>query len=566
MLDNLNLSDLKKLNNFELEKLAEEIRKVIIETVSKKGGHLSSNLGMVELTIMMHKVFESPKDLFFFDVSHQTYAHKILTGRLKEFSTLGSLNGISGFSKASESVHDIYEMGHSSTSISAALGFLEAKKTYPNLFNDLICVIGDGSLTNGIAFEAINYLTTVNEKMIIIINDNSMCISEMVGAIHNNYHNLFTNLGFEYIDNVNGHSFEELEKALFTAKQNKVTTVLHVHTIKGKGYKFAEDDKIGIWHRVSPFNIKTGEFLLEENKINSLFGEKIAEHLIKNMDETIRVITPGMSVGCGIEKIKEVYPNNFIDTGIAEENTMIMAGAMAQAKLKPIVFTYSTFYERGFGEILHDITRTNQNVILCADRSGIVGADGDTHQGIFDIGFLGILPNLKLLAPANSTEACQMLDFVLKNNGPVLIRYPKVTNEIEYDIHFEYGSWQVLKESNKKVVIITYGPTVLEFNQNLKDKDITLVNASTIKDIDEKLINNFIKEEKELYIVEEVIKEGSLYNIICNKFINSNIKIHSISLENTYLEVGSVSELKGKYRLTINDVLSKIEGDDRLVN
>ena len=496
MLDNLNLSDLKKLNNFELEKLAEEIRKVIIETVSKKGGHLSSNLGMVELTIMMHKVFESPKDLFFFDVSHQTYAHKILTGRLKEFSTLGSLNGISGFSKTSESVHDIYEMGHSSTSISAALGFLEAKKTYPNLFNDLICVIGDGSLTNGIAFEAINYLTTVNEKMIIIINDNSMCISEMVGAIHNNYHNLFTNLGFEYIDNVNGHSFEELEKALFTAKQNKVTTVLHVHTIKGKGYKFAEDDKIGIWHRVSPFNIETGEFLLEENKINSLFGEKIAEHLIKNMDETIRVITPGMSVGCGIEKIKEVYPNNFIDTGIAEENTMIMAGAMAQAKLKPIVFTYSTFYERGFGEILHDITRTNQNVILCADRSGIVGADGDTHQGIFDIGFLGILPNLKVLAPANSTEACQMLDFALKNNGPVLIRYPKVTNEIEYDIHFEYGSWQVLKDSNKKVVIITYGPTVLDFNQDLKDKDITLVNASTIKDIDEKLINNFIKEEK----------------------------------------------------------------------
>ena len=565
MLDNLNLSDLKKLNNFELEKLAEEIRKVIIETVSKKGGHLSSNLGMVELTIMMHKVFESPKDLFFFDVSHQTYTHKILTGRLNEFSTLGTLNGISGFSKRSESVHDIYEMGHSSTSISAALGYLEAKKTYPDLFNDLVCVIGDGSLTSGIAFEAINYLTSINGKMIIVINDNTMCISQMVGEIHNNYKSLFTSLGFEYIENINGHSFEELEKALFTAKQNNVTTILHVKTIKGKGYKYAENDETGIWHRVCPFNIETGEFLDEKNIINSLFGEKIIDHIIENkMDNKIRVITPGMSVGCGIEKMRKEYPNNFIDTGIAEESAMIMAGSMAQANLKPIVFTYSTFYERGFGEILHDITRTNQNVVLCADRSGIVGSDGDTHQGIFDIGFLGMLPNMKVLAPANTNEACKMIDYALNNNGPVLIRYPKVVSEIEFDINFEYGKWNVLKECDSKNVIITYGPTVLDFYKEIDN--ITLVNASTIKDIDEKLISKFIGENKVLYIVEEVIKEGSLYSFICNRFINTNIKIHSISLENTYLEVGSVSELKGKYRLTINDVLSKIEGDDRLVN
>lgn len=565
MLDNLNLSDLKKLNNFELEKLAEEIRKVIIETVSKKGGHLSSNLGMVELTIMMHKVFESPKDLFFFDVSHQTYTHKILTGRLNEFSTLGTLNGISGFSKRSESVHDIYEMGHSSTSISAALGYLEAKKTYPDLFNDLVCVIGDGSLTSGIAFEAINYLTSINCKMIIVINDNTMCISQMVGEIHNNYKSLFTSLGFEYIENINGHSFEELEKALFTAKQNNVTTILHVKTIKGKGYKYAENDETGIWHRVCPFNIETGEFLDEKNIINSLFGEKIIDHIIENkMDNKIRVITPGMSVGCGIEKMRKEYPNNFIDTGIAEESAMIMAGSMAQANLKPIVFTYSTFYERGFGEILHDITRTNQNVVLCADRSGIVGSDGDTHQGIFDIGFLGMLPNMKVLAPANTNEACKMIDYALNNNGPVLIRYPKVVSEIEFDINFEYGKWNVLKECDSKNVIITYGPTVLDFYKEIDN--ITLVNASTIKDIDEKLISKFIGENKVLYIVEEVIKEGSLYSFICNRFINTNIKIHSISLENTYLEVGSVSELKGKYRLTINDVLSKIEGDDRLVN
>lgn len=565
MLDNLNLSDLKKLNNFELEKLAEEIRKVIIETVSKNGGHLSSNLGMVELIIMMHKVFESPKDLFFFDVSHQTYTHKILTGRLNEFSTLGTLNGISGFSKRSESVHDIYEMGHSSTSISAALGYLEAKKTYPDLFNDLVCVIGDGSLTNGIAFEAINYLTSINGKMIIVINDNTMCISQMVGEIHNNYKSLFTSLGFEYIENINGHSFEELEKALFTAKQNNVTTILHVRTIKGKGYKYAENDETGIWHRVCPFNIETGEFLDEKNIINSLFGEKIIDHIIENkMDNKIRVITPGMSVGCGIEKMRKEYPNNFIDTGIAEESAMIMAGSMAQANLKPIVFTYSTFYERGFGEILHDITRTNQNVVLCADRSGIVGSDGDTHQGIFDIGFLGMLPNMKVLAPANTNEACKMIDYALNNNGPVLIRYPKVVSEIEFDINFEYGKWNVLKECDSKNVIITYGPTVLDFYKEIDN--ITLVNASTIKDIDEKLISKFIGENKALYIVEEVIKEGSLYSFICNRFINTNIKIHSISLENTYLEVGSVSELKGKYRLTINDVLNKIEGDDRLVN
>ena len=256
-LKNLVLSDLKLMNNAELTLLADEIRKEILKTVSKNGGHLSANLGVVELTIMLHKVFNSPKDMILFDVSHQTYAHKLLTGRYDVFDSLGKLGGITGFSKRSESIHDIYEMGHSSTSLSAALGFMEAKKSNPDLFDNIITIIGDGSLPNGVALEALTYLSSLDDKIIIIINDNSMCISQNLDGLNKSYKEIFTTLGFEYIDNIDGHNFDDLEKSFNCAKLINKKIVLHVKTIKGKGYQHASEDKIGVWHRVPPFDIET---------------------------------------------------------------------------------------------------------------------------------------------------------------------------------------------------------------------------------------------------------------------------------------------------------------------
>lgn len=566
-LKNLVLSDLKLMSNEELTILADEIRKEILKTVSKNGGHLSANLGVVELTIMLHKVFNSPKDMFLFDVSHQIYTHKLLTGRVDEFESLGKLGGITGFSKRTESIHDVYEMGHSSTSISAAIGFMEAKKTNADLFNDIITVIGDGSLTNGVALEALTYLSSLNDKIIIIINDNSMCISQNIDGLNKSYKEFFTTLGFEYIGNIDGHSFDELEKNLNIAKKINKKIVLHVKTIKGKGYQLASDDKIGVWHRVPPFDIETGQFLTKDSEINSLFGEKMIDHIIKNhLNNALRVITPGMAQGCGIDKIAKEHPNLFIDVGIAEENAVIIAAALAQSNVLPIVFSYSTFFERAFGEILHDVTRVNQHVIFCVDRAGIVSGDGDTHQGIFDIGFFSLLPNMKILAPCCTNEATQMLDFAIKNDGPVVIRYPKISNEIEFETHFEYGKWEILKSFNKNdPVIITYGPTVLEIYQKIKSMDnIGLINASTIKDFDSELVDELIKNNNEIYLLEEVLKEGSLYSLLCNKYIGTNIKIHVMCLNNTYLEVGSVAELKEKYQLTIEDLLKEIERNDHL--
>ena len=566
-LKNLVLSDLKLMNNAELTLLADEIRKEILKTVSKNGGHLSANLGVVELTIMLHKVFNSPKDMILFDVSHQTYAHKLLTGRFDVFDSLGKLGGITGFSKRSESIHDIYEMGHSSTSLSAALGFMEAKKSNPDLFDNIITIIGDGSLPNGVALEALTYLSSLDDKIIIIINDNSMCISQNLDGLNKSYKEIFTTLGFEYIDNIDGHNFDDLEKSFNCAKLINKKIVLHVKTTKGKGYQHASEDKIGVWHRVPPFDIETGKFLIKDSEINSLYGEKIIDYLIKNhSNNQFRVITPGMAQGCGLEKIIKEYPDHFIDVGIAEESAVIMAASLAQSNLTPIIFSYSTFFERAFGEILHDVSRVNQHVVFCVDRAGIVGGDGDTHQGIFDIGYFSLLPNMKILAPCCTKEAEQMMDFAMKCEGPVVIRYPKVSNEISYNTHFKYGKWEIIKKFEKnEPVIISYGPTILEIYERIKNiNNLGLINASTIKDFDFELIDKLITNNNEIYLLEEVLKEGSLYSLLCNKYIGSNIKIHVMCLCDTYLEVGSVLELKEKYQLTIDDLIKKIERDGHL--
>ena len=379
MLEEINLIDLKKLNYEQLDSLAKEIREEIITVVSRNGGHLASNLGIVELTIALHMVFESPKDKIIFDVSHQSYAHKILTGRYKNFESLRKFKGISGFTRYDESIHDAFEAGHSSTAISAGLGYLEAKKEFPDQIGDVIAVVGDASIVNGLSFEALNYLGDhKDQKMIIILNDNEMGISKNVGSLAKSYNNirtkgkmrfirkitpikvkkalestfyeinLFNSLGFQYFEKIDGHNLKELVKYLTYAKNAKESVILHIMTKKGKGYLPAEKDELGSWHGVSPFDIKTGVQKNDSN--NTTYGHLLAEYLIdfatnNNNGRLLRVITPAMTLGSGLENFAKTCTKQFIDVGIAEENATVMAASMAHAGLLPIYFVMRPFYK-----------------------------------------------------------------------------------------------------------------------------------------------------------------------------------------------------------------------------
>ncbi len=597
LLENISLEQLKNMNYEQLDALALLIRKEIIQTVSKNGGHLASNLGVVELTIALHKVFDSPKDKLIFDVSHQTYTHKILTGRMKEFSTLRQFEGISGFTKYSESCHDVFEAGHSSTAISAGLGYLEAKRVFPDEIGEVVAIVGDASIANGLSFEALNYLGDhKNQKMIIIINDNAMGISKNVGALARSYNNIrtkgkfrhlrkiiplkikkalkstfydiniFNSLGFQYFEKIDGHNIKELVKYLTYAKNCKESVVLHIMTVKGKGYPFAENDKTGKWHGVVPFHIETG--MPVEKKEGKTYGTILANYLqeyIKTNEKgyLLRVITPAMALGSGLAEIAQSCPEHFIDVGLAEENATLMAASMAYAGLVPILFVYATFLQRSYDELLHDIGRTNQHVVLCIDRAGIVESDGDTHQGIFDIAYLSTIPHFKILSPSSASQAISMLKYAIEEcEGPVAIRYPKQyieedTTIYPYDLH-----WQIKNLSS--VNIITYGRLFSDVNAYLKENhvEVGLIEASSILPMDEQVLHTVIEESKKIIVYEEVIKEGSLGDKIL-QYVNEHklsANIQLISLHDTYLETGNRFELMKKYKIAIED-LRKAIGD-----
>ncbi len=577
-------SDLKTYSKEELTSLASEIRGKIIDTVSVNGGHLSSNLGVVELSIALHKVFDSPLDKIIFDVSHQTYAHKILTDRLDIFDSLRKYDGMSGFSKKDESIHDVFEAGHSSTSISAGLGFLEAKKTNPGSIGEVVCVIGDASISNGLAFEALNYLGShKEEKMIIIINDNNMSVSKNVGAIAKRYNNirikkslkllrkitpirikhalqyysyqtdLFTALGFKYFENIDGHDISELVKYLTFAKQSTKTIILHVKTTKGKGYKYSEEDKVGSWHAVEPFNKETG---IANNKYVS-FGNVMCDTLIdiakKDKDNLLRVISPAMFLGNGIAKFEQEFPEKSIDVGIAEENACVMASAMAQNGLKPVIFMYSTFLQRAYDELLHDIARSNTKVIFCIDHSGIVSGDGSTHQGIYDAAFIQTIPGFKIYQPYCDADAKAMLEYVYNyETSPVIIRYPKGVvphNDKVFDNTYNY---HILKEHSKNYVL-TYGPLV---NEALTLSNTGVIYAPVTTYIDNNLLKTLSNKGVTLYVWEEVIDTLSLGNKIINYCYknNINLSIKTLCLPDTYLDEGSVKEIRSKYHMDIIDL------------
>ena len=603
--------DLKKLKISHLKALAEEIRSYIIEVVSKNGGHLAPNLGVVELTLALHYVFDSPKDKIIWDVGHQCYTHKIITGRRDQFPTLRKYNGLAGFPKRSESPHDILDTGHSSTSISAALGLVTALRMKGEE-GKVIAVIGDGSITAGLAFEGLNNAGYRKEDLIVILNDNEMCISPSVGAlssfvskrltgnlarfikreIEKMAHKfpggesvisllkkgedifkmaitpgaLFTALNFEYIGPVDGHDLETLIEILENIKRMKGPILFHVITKKGKGYPYAEKDP-EIFHGVGPFEIKTGKILKSDEapSYTEVFGKTILR--LAEMEPKIVAITAAMRLGTGLKAFSEKYPDRFFDVGICEQHAVTFATGLALGGYIPICAIYSTFLQRAYDQIIHDVALNNVKVIFAIDRGGLVGEDGPTHHGSFDLSYLRLIPNLTIMAPKDENELQHMLYSALKYPGPVAIRYPRSAGEgVELDWKFKeipLGKAELIKDG-KDLTIIAIGNLVyqaLKAAEDLEKENISIavINARFIKPLDEDLILDFAKKTGKIITIEENTLIGGFGSAVCELLADRNIpvKIKRIGLPDKFIEHGDLKTLKRKYGLT-SETLKKI--------
>jgi len=580
-------SFLKDMKTKDLVLLAKDIREFLILEISKTGGHLSSNLGIVELTIALHKEFDCPKDKFVFDVGHQSYTHKILTGRAKDFDNLRQYNGLSGFPDIKESNYDAFSTGHASTSISAISGFLLDDDS-----NYAISIIGDGALAGGEAFEGLNYLgKQKTNKGIIILNDNNASIMENAGGCHElvkkirgrkfsqgikklgykilprflirfnrlinkgfkkliNKKNYFEYMGFNYIGVIDGNNFKSLFKALKIAKASKKPTVIHILTKNGKGYKFAEESKNGIYHGVSSFDVNKG---VENNNSKVLFSEIISDSIIKLKDKyDIKVIVPAMVNGSKMEKFNELFKGDLIDVGITEEHAITMATAASLNNKKIFLPIYSTFLQRAYDQIIHDASRHNTNIVIGVDRAGLNPNDGETHQGIYDIAYLKTIPNVEILAPSNEIEAISLLDYAFKKNNVVAIRYAKeyFTNYHNNQEIKEINGWIKVKEG-KDVAVISYGRILNKLKEVTKNLDVTLVNALFINPIDKDMLDSLIKDYKKLLVIEDVIDEGSLANSIMLYAYQNNIDINieKRNVNNTYAPTGSIEDLDKLYKL-----------------
>lgn len=565
-----NIDNLKKLNIKEKEELAEEIRDFIIKKVAKTGGHLASNLGTVELTIALHDVFEAPEDKIIWDVGHQTYTHKILTGRKDKFNTLRQLNGISGFVNPEESEYDCFNTGHSSTSISAALGMARARDIKREKYN-VIAVIGDGALTGGMALEALNDAGTSNTNLIIVLNDNEMSIEKNTGglarALAVSPSSMFENLGYTYLGPVDGNDIASLERTFKEAKKIKGPVIIHCKTIKGKGYSIAEKnpDK---YHSVPSFDINTGT-LVKEKDYSEVFGDKLIELAQKN--KNIVAITAAMATGTGLSKFKELYLDRFFNVEIAEQHALTMAAGMAKSGLTPVVAIYSSFLQRGYDQIIHDICMQNLHVVICVDRAGIVGNDGKTHQGLFDIAFLRLMPNITILAPKNFKELEDMMDYAINElNTPVAIRYPRGSEEIiEYK---EKSQPQRLKNQKaeilkhgKDVTIIASGKMVskaIKVAEKLNNIiECEVINVSFLKPLDEETIKQSIEKTKNVLTIEDGVLNGGLYTEIAElitKYSIQGVKVEGCAYKEGFVEQGTVDELERLNHLDVESIAAQI--------
>lgn len=608
LLENINTpEDIKHLSQDELNILCGELRQYILESVSKTGGHLASNLGVVELTVAMHKVFNTPQDKIIWDVGHQTYVHKILTGRKNEMFTLRQFKGLSGFPKRNESIYDVFDTGHSSTSLSAAMGMARAR----DLKNDnyeIVAVIGDGALTGGMAFEALNDAGRSNTKLLIILNDNEMSISKNVGGLSRYLSKirttkgylstkkdvekllnktfvggkiksvlkrakdgikqivvpgmLFEELGLTYIGPVDGHNIHDIIESLQVAKDIEGPLLMHVITKKGKGYKFAEE-RPNEFHGVSAFNIETGKNLKESSySCSDYFGMKMCEIAEKN--KNVAAITAAMTDGTGLTDFAKKFPNRIFDAGIAEQHAVTMAAGLAANGIIPVVALYSSFLQRAYDQVVHDVAIQNLHVIFAIDRAGLVGNDGETHQGVFDEGFLSQIPNMTVLSPADYREFGNMLEFAVSFNSPIAIRYPRGSmneNINNSDQEIALGKGCTVKEG-QDITIAAVGKMVkiaMDVSEILKAENINaeVLNLRFIKPFDKELILNSVHKTNNLIIIDEAPVYGSYAMNILN-ILPKNVDVLLKTLPDEFIKQGSIEELLKENKLDADSIAADI--------
>tara|TARA_B100001079_G_scaffold37416_1_gene28725 strand:+ start:8694 stop:10496 length:1803 start_codon:yes stop_codon:yes gene_type:complete len=599
VLENINSPvDIKKLDIEQLQSLASEIREFLIENVQKTGGHLAPNLGTIELTIALHYVFDTPEDSLVFDVGHQAYTHKILTGRHSRMHTLRQKDGISGFTKISESEHDAFGAGHSSTSISSALGIAVANKI-KGKDNKSIAIIGDGALTGGMSFEALNHAGDSDADILIILNDNDMSISKNVGAMskyltrlmsgkvystmkskslgflekmplmhelakRSEEHlkgmilpgTLFEELGINYFGPIDGHDISSLIKTLQNLKDQNHPRMLHVITKKGQGLETAEKDPQK-FHGISPSS--SGSSSLPS--YSEVFGEWLIDKA--SNDKHLIAITPAMSAGSGMMKFVEKFPNQYFDVGIAEQHAITFAGGIATKGLKPIVAIYSTFLQRGYDQLIHDIALQNLNVVFAIDRAGLVGADGATHSGSFDLSFLRCIPNLVIMAPSDAQEMYKMLNTAFITEGPVCVRYPRSqSQQAEYQSSdvIEIGKAKIIKKGVKNA-ILSFGTTMQEALIAAEKINATLVDMRFIKPLDEKLIKELSLNHERLISIEDNVVSGGAGSAISECLQRNNIKtpLTILGLPDEFSEQGTQNELYALYGINSETIVNAAE-------
>ena len=590
--------DIKKLTGKELDILRQEIRDFLIGKISRTGGHLASNLGVVELTMAIYLVFDLPKDKIIWDVGHQSYTHKILSGRKGEFDDLRQYGGMSGFPKRKESPCDAFDTGHSSTSISAGLGLAQARDV-SGQDHFVVSVIGDGALTGGMAYEALNNAARMKKNFIIILNDNNMSISENVGGM-SRYLNgirtgdgyldlkkyvtnvlsripvigdelidkisrtkngikqllipgmLFENMGITYLGPVDGHDVKALARALKEAKKLDHAVLVHVITKKGKGYEPAEKNPAR-FHGVDPFDVLTGESKKEKKNpsYTDVFSKTICQ--LAEKDPKITAVTAAMPDGTGLKRFSRLYPDRFFDVGIAEEHAVPSAAGMAAGGLKPVVAVYSSFLQRGFDQVLHDVCIQNLPVVFAVDRAGLVGSDGETHQGIFDLSFLSAIPNMSIFAPKNLWELKAGLEFAVSFGGPFAIRYPRgeaYRGLKEFNAPVEYGRGEMLYEE-KDIALLAVG-SMVSTGEHVREKlksegwSCTLSNGRFVKPFDEELVDRLAKKHWLIVTMEENVLQGG-YGLMVTRYIHEHyphVKVMNIAIPDGYVEHGNVSLLR----------------------
>ncbi len=616
-------NDIKKLDRQQLPILAKEIRHFLIENISRTGGHLASNLGVVELTMALHLMFCLPRDRMIWDVGHQSYTHKILTGRKDGFEKLRTYGGMSGFPKRKESDCDAFDTGHSSTSISAGIGYVKARELLDEE-NYVISIIGDGALTGGMAYEALNNASQLDSNFIIVLNDNRMSISENVGGMSkyldglrtaNAYTGLkrevehalnkvpvagrrmvhqikktknsikqlfvpgmfFEDMGITYLGPVDGHDVKALCRAFQEAKKMNQAVLVHVLTKKGKGYRPAEKAP-SRYHGTGPFDIRTGKVLEKKDKpsYTDIFGKVLYDEAAK--DKRIAAVTAAMADGTGLASFRRRYPKRFFDVGIAEEHAVTFCAGLAAGGMKPVFAVYSSFLQRGFDQLIHDVCLQNLPVLFAVDRAGLVGSDGETHQGIFDLSFLSMIPNMTVMSPKNGTELADMVRFALKLDSPCSIRYPRgaaYDGYKEFSCPVIYGKSEWIYEE-EDIVLISVGH-MFETCANVREKlkeigyNCSLVNARFIKPLDEEMLQKAAKDHRLLVTVEENVKNGGFGEHVA-AWLNANeakTSLLSIAAPDAYIEHGNVQVLRKESGLDEESITRKIimayigiEGDE----